>query len=445
MGTGIYPTMSVAEVMTSLQEWGLNVSPEQLHRPSQDFVEGIYCFFLQKVTELDKETLSHAVQDVLDASQSDETDYYAAALTSNVLMYHLFRFAKAARIEDFCAKDVFNPHRERTLKILSGFINFVKFVEQFCSPFTQELKDSSSALLVEKTHISERLSEIQQKLDVLKAKIAEEEPICERLRTENFALRAKMITTKEFQTAAVQEVEKLKAEKNGFIKRRTVLHAEIDSVSDAIGHTRSRVVQSPERIKRTILTMSATALEEKRTVALHESKARDLQAKLNGLSNNEKDVRSCVEQFQVIEKEISVLDVSRKELAELRDQIDNKTIERNEFKLKLERVGRQLANAHEKIERAQKHAQDKKLFNQNKIEKLQDEYEKMIVERRENDKHLEELRKEADGIEAKRVEHLRNTERELTELLTEYWRLRHEAEVYMETLANKLNMNVVTD
>ncbi|KIL69534.1 hypothetical protein M378DRAFT_175727 [Amanita muscaria Koide BX008] len=250
--------------------------------------------------------------------------------------YLSFRFAKAARIEDFCAKDVFNPHRERTLKILSGFINFVKFVEQFCSPFTQELKDSSSALLVEKTHISDRLSEIQQKLDVLKARIAEEEPICERLRTENFALRAKMITTKEFQTAAVQEVEKLKAEKNGFIKRRTVLQAEIDSVSDAIGHTRSRVVQSPERIKRTILTMSATALEEKRTVALHESKARDLQVKLNALSNNEKDVRSCVEQFQVIEKEISVLDVSRKELAELRDQIDNKTIERNEFKLKLE-------------------------------------------------------------------------------------------------------------
>ena len=114
-----------------------------------------------------------------------------------------------------------------------------------------------------------------------------------------------MITTKEFQTAAVQEVEKLKAEKNGLIKRRvgakltdlahmlknssqTVLQAEIDSVSDAIGHTRSRVVQSPERIKRTIVTMSATALEEKKTVALHESKARDLQAKLNALSNNEK-------------------------------------------------------------------------------------------------------------------------------------------------------------
>ena len=50
--------------------------------------------------------------------------------------------------------------------------------------------------------------------------MAEDEPICEKLRSENNALRAKMFATKEFQTAAVQEVEKLKSEKNALIKRR---------------------------------------------------------------------------------------------------------------------------------------------------------------------------------------------------------------------------------
>ena len=56
------------------------------------------------------------------------------------------------------------------------------------------------------------------------------------------------------------------------------------------------------------------------------------------------------------------------------------------------------------------------------------------------------------------AEHLRKSQAELTELLTEYWRLRHETgkpgvawrgyradglvEVYMETLANKLGMQV---
>lgn len=60
-------------------------------------------------------------------------------------------------------------------------------------------------------------------------KIAEDEPRCEQLRNENGALRAKMIATKEFQTAAVQEVEKLKAEKNACIKRKVCVQNNIPS------------------------------------------------------------------------------------------------------------------------------------------------------------------------------------------------------------------------
>lgn len=70
----------------------------------------------------------------------------------------------------------------------------------------------------------------------VRAKIAEDEPRCEQLRIENSALRAKMIATKEFQTAAVQEVEQLKAEKNALIKRKvnslfTVLWSSLTSVA----------------------------------------------------------------------------------------------------------------------------------------------------------------------------------------------------------------------
>jgi len=64
-------------------------------------------------------------------------------------------------------------------------------------------------------------------------------------------------------------------------------------------------------------------------------------------------------------------------------------------------VEKQLTNAHEKIERAQKHAEDKKLANQRTNERLQREYDEMVIERRDNDKQLEELRRAADNIDAK--------------------------------------------
>lgn len=61
----------------------------------------------------------------------------------------------------------------------------------------------------------------------------------------------------------------------------------------------------------------------------------------------------------------------------------------------------QLANAKVKLDRAQKHAEDKKQSSQATIERLQREYEEMVVERRENDKQIEEVRNEGNLLEEK--------------------------------------------
>ncbi|KAF5386676.1 hypothetical protein D9615_001740 [Tricholomella constricta] len=442
MAKGIFPQMTIPDITNALAGWGLSVSHEQLVRPSADFVEKVYCACLQQVTDINQDALRDPVQNALTASNiEDKKDLYASALSNNILVYHLTRFAKAARVEDFNAKDIFSPERERTLTLLSAFINFVKFTEQYCNVFVKDLRDRSKAIIVERDQVSEQLGEIERSIEVIKAKIAEDEPRCEQLRSSNSALRAKMIATKDFQTAAVQEVEKLKAEKNALVKRKEALNGEIASVSDAITRSRSRIVQSPERIKRTISTMSTTAVDDKKLVTMQEAKARDLQAKINALLGIEKDVRSCIEQLQTIEKEVRSLQVSQKELADLRDHLDHKNIERNELKLRQERVEKQLSNAHDKLERAQRHAEEKKMASQRTIDRLQREYNEMAVERRDNDKQVEELRAEANEM----TEHLKKGEAELNELLAEYWKLRHETDVYMETLANKLNMRVTSD
>ena len=58
-------------------------------------------------------------------------------------------------------------------------------------------------------------------------------------------------------------------------------------------------------------------------------------------------------------------------------------------------------NAQEKLERAQRHAEDKRHSSQQTIERLQREYEEMALERKDNDKQMEELRKEANDVAAK--------------------------------------------
>jgi len=63
---------------------------------------------------------------------------------------------------------------------------------------------------------------------------------------------------------------------------------EMSVLSDGVLSTRSRIVQSPERIKRNIVTMSAAALEDKKIVSTNEAKTRDLQAKIGILFQVEK-------------------------------------------------------------------------------------------------------------------------------------------------------------
>ncbi|EIW60678.1 kinetochore-associated Ndc80 complex subunit NUF2 [Trametes versicolor FP-101664 SS1] len=434
-----FPSLPVSEVVDAFTGWGYSVSPEQVARPTSDFVLGVYSACLEQLTGITLETLQEPIEQGLTTTETP--DMYSQALAHNLLLYHIQRLAHAAKIEDFSAKDLYFPEPDRTRAVFSAFINFIKFTEQ-SEAFINRLRNQSSAVIKERQAVLEETAELQQRVSEFKIKRAEDEPKCAALREENTTLMEQVISYKDKQMGFLQEVERLKQEKAALVAEKEKVAAEMATSSENINRTRTRIVQSPERIKRTISTMGHSAAEEKRTVASNEAKTRDLQTKIAALLNIEKDVRSCVEQLQVIEKEMRTLDAAQKELADLKDTLDRKKGERAELIMRRERVHKQFSNAHEKLERAQRHAEDKRLASQQTLERLQREYEEMSVERRDNDRQVEELRAEADEIERQMAEHTKTSQGEMNELLAEYWKLRHETEIYMETLANKLGMHV---
>lgn len=73
-----------------------------------------------------------------------------------------------------------------------------------------------------------------------------------------------------------------------------------------------------------------------------------------------------------------------------------------------QRVAKQLVNAQTKLSQTQQRAADKKAANARHMDNLQAEYDKMDVERKENDVQVAELRKEADEIEEKVSVPIRN-------------------------------------
>lgn len=61
-----------------------------------------------------------------------------------------------------------------------------------------------------------------------------------------------------------------------------------------------------------------------------------------------------------------------------------------------------MKNGEEKLQRAQRYAEDRRARSEDEIQRLKKEYESMSEERRENDKMVEETKHEADEVE-KRV------------------------------------------
>jgi len=75
-----FPNMPIPEIMTALSEWGLNVSNEQLVRPSPDFVIGVYNACLEQVTSISPNILHKPTQRAL-ASLEDANPVRALTLS----------------------------------------------------------------------------------------------------------------------------------------------------------------------------------------------------------------------------------------------------------------------------------------------------------------------------------------------------------------------------
>jgi kinetochore protein Nuf2 len=71
-------------------------------------------------------------------------------------------------VDDFNLRDIHFPERERTMILLSAFINFLKFTGGFCDEFLKDLHEDSDALVVQRGNIGDKVREIQEKVDELK-------------------------------------------------------------------------------------------------------------------------------------------------------------------------------------------------------------------------------------------------------------------------------------
>lgn len=129
------------------------------------------------------------------------------------------RFAEYARVTDFSAKDLYQPEPSRTQVILSAFINFVKFVQEW-QPITSDFEESSFKLVEERDAVSKELAALEAQLAAAKAQMAKDEPQNAELQKENANITAHLVSMKEMQRKLMTEHATLKDERSEIAKRQ---------------------------------------------------------------------------------------------------------------------------------------------------------------------------------------------------------------------------------
>jgi hypothetical protein len=128
-------------------------------------------------------------------------------------------------------------------------------------------------------------------------------------------------------------------------------------VSEQLSAMQSRIVQSPERKKRDITSMRTDVEDHRKAINTNEGKIRELQAKQAAFTSIERvrsaalglyltkvsgadmvlqDIKACVEQLTVIERETAELSAAEKALADVRDQQERKYMDKNDLQLRRE-------------------------------------------------------------------------------------------------------------
>lgn len=395
---------------------------------------------MEKALDVDPDALGSPLTTALANTEYAEPLFLQPA-KHTILMFHLRKLAQTAQIDGFSTLDIARPQPERTLQNLAALVNYIKFIQHHTDNLIWSLKDRSQGHLLEKKQLLAKIREAEAEMATIRKEIERTQPQYQQLEDDNARLKASLMSKKEMQGQTLQTLEGIKADKQVLQHQKEAIHAQLTNSHEEIARLKSRIVQSPERIKRTITTMGNSAAEDKYTLNELESKIRDLQAKGSALQAIEKDVRLCSEQLQTVQKEVQALDVAYKQLAEVKDNHDDRVIERSELESKQQRTHTQLSNAQERLERAQRHAEEKRVAGQNTLKKLKYEYEKLDVDRKENDKEVESLREQVREIEVQMAESLKQNEKELNDLLVVFWKLRHDADVYMDLLANEILVN----
>ncbi|XP_077228062.1 kinetochore protein NUF2 homolog [Tasmannia lanceolata] len=255
MSSFTFPTLPEDEIVEALSKWEIaEIKIENLRNPTADFVCSLYTSLLKNLDPLGDDP-GQVDFSALQLLENPDAHYHSIRILN---LYHKMRdLINSTCSANFTLKDLLSPKRDRTMKFISGIVNFIYFKEDklnLLQPIVDELNDHE-----------ERRLELEAKIEELNKEIADheevnrmEQPIVVELEAEVKELKQRIESLNKQQMSLKATYRSLKDKTNETNQKISNAEFELIKYVQENSKLRSEIVQSPDKIQ--------SALEEKRSI-----------------------------------------------------------------------------------------------------------------------------------------------------------------------------------
>ncbi|ORX41026.1 Nuf2 family-domain-containing protein [Kockovaella imperatae] len=434
-----FPVLTNVEIVNILAALDLHVQMDDVAKPTTQSAQMIFTALLDQLMGANVDMIEGPKGTLM--SMMEYKELYSEALQFTMFYRHCREMATVCGIHNFGISDLTRPDPMRFRHHLSGVLNFAKYMEdkeqKFAEP-AQRLRDQFE----QTERMKDQLIRVENTIEEISIRNVQDRPLTEEAKKRNEAVRAELLNLRSEQVQLSHTVESLKSERQQVMELAASKNNEQTVLSQNTALARSRLVQSPDRIKRHISEMSSTVSAEKASLASIQRKTHDLSSRLEIIGTLESDLKGLIEMERKVEQQKSKVEEMKRNLMKLRGGCEGKQIEADGLKARLDQLDRQWTNAKDKFSRQQVALSEMRERSKTRMEGLGTTYEQQKKERAVWEKTIQRLKADQKALDLEMQAFTQTHETEINDLLAHYWEMRRQAEAYMKTVNGNLNLEV---
>nr|GEX61438.1 probable kinetochore protein NUF2 [Tanacetum cinerariifolium] len=358
-----YPRLPLKEIIGVLVDTGIaTVTEPDLTKPNSDFITDLFTRILIRINCLNED---HGLVEFADLEQLDNPDMHV----DSVRMMNLFHKIKEviAALDcprQFNLKDLVKPEADRTQLFLSAILNFWVH-RDYRMNILQPIMDEFEVLDAQGLELNQRISQLNDEISELNEAKEREMPFVQEIETKIKEMQQEIAALNNQQHSLKITIRKRREESTEMDQKISSAEFALVQTSQENGSLRSKIVQSPDKLQRTLEERKIAQVEAKNAEraamqSFHEQTATDevytkARKKMTKHLTQMQTLQEQVNEAKKIEKDVKVLKTKNSDDTASDKSLEAKLYEKQGRVDQLEELQKQLEKEKElKCEEASK-------------------------------------------------------------------------------------------